>query len=75
MCLLPYLSADVLYDLGTGLEVMSPLCPHLFLQMAGLGNFAKVFSSLCLPDSLISESYIHRGLSQFDSLIMLIFVI
>lgn len=33
--------ADVLYDLGTGLEVMSPLCPHLFLEMAGLGNFAK----------------------------------
>ncbi|XP_057438556.1 protein root UVB sensitive 2, chloroplastic-like isoform X1 [Lotus japonicus] len=35
------LIADVLYDLGTGLEVLSPLCPHLFLQMAGLGNFAK----------------------------------
>lgn len=33
--------ADVMYDLGTGLEVMSPLCPHLFLEMAGLGNFAK----------------------------------
>ncbi|KAF3323769.1 Protein root UVB sensitive 2 [Carex littledalei] len=33
--------ADVLYDLGTGLEVISPLCPQLFLQMAGLGNFAK----------------------------------
>ncbi|XP_074286887.1 protein root UVB sensitive 2, chloroplastic isoform X1 [Silene latifolia] len=33
--------ADVLYDFGTGLEVMSPLFPHLFLQMAGLGNFAK----------------------------------
>ncbi|CAM8891555.1 unnamed protein product [Rhodiola kirilowii] len=33
--------ADVLYDLGTGLEVLSPLCPQLFLQMAGLGNFAK----------------------------------
>ncbi|XP_056684988.1 protein root UVB sensitive 2, chloroplastic isoform X2 [Spinacia oleracea] len=33
--------ADVLYDMGTGLEVLSPLCPHLFLQMAGLGNFAK----------------------------------
>ncbi|XP_009614311.1 protein root UVB sensitive 2, chloroplastic isoform X4 [Nicotiana tomentosiformis] len=33
--------ADVLYDLGTGLEVMSPLCPHLFLEVAGLGNFAK----------------------------------
>lgn len=33
--------ADVLYDLGTGLEVLSPLCPHLFLEMAGLGNFAK----------------------------------
>ncbi|XP_077229033.1 root UVB sensitive protein (Protein of unknown function, DUF647) [Tasmannia lanceolata] len=33
--------ADVLYDLGTGLEVLSPLCPHLFLQVAGLGNFAK----------------------------------
>ncbi|KAG2675126.1 hypothetical protein I3760_13G170800 [Carya illinoinensis] len=33
--------ADVLYDLGTGLEVLSPLCPHLFLEIAGLGNFAK----------------------------------
>ncbi|KAL1826013.1 hypothetical protein DCAR_0314217 [Daucus carota subsp. sativus] len=33
--------ADVLYDLGTGLEVLSPLCPQLFLEMAGLGNFAK----------------------------------
>ncbi|KAL3368857.1 hypothetical protein AABB24_009590, partial [Solanum stoloniferum] len=33
--------ADVLYDFGTGLEVMSPLCPHLFLEVAGLGNFAK----------------------------------
>ncbi|EYU46458.1 hypothetical protein ABFS82_04G041000 [Erythranthe guttata] len=35
------LLADVLYDFGTGLEVISPLCPHLFLEMAGLGNFAK----------------------------------
>lgn len=33
--------ADVLYDAGTGLEVLSPLCPQLFLEMAGLGNFAK----------------------------------
>ncbi|KAK7345773.1 hypothetical protein VNO77_16384 [Canavalia gladiata] len=33
--------ADVLYDLGTGLEVLSPLCSQLFLEMAGLGNFAK----------------------------------
>ncbi|KAF6149157.1 hypothetical protein GIB67_026013 [Kingdonia uniflora] len=33
--------ADVLYDLGTGLDILSPLCPHLFLEMAGLGNFAK----------------------------------
>ncbi|KAG8389211.1 hypothetical protein BUALT_Bualt02G0205300 [Buddleja alternifolia] len=33
--------ADVLYDLGSGLEVLSPLCPQLFLEMAGLGNFAK----------------------------------
>ncbi|XP_031398976.1 protein root UVB sensitive 2, chloroplastic [Punica granatum] len=33
--------ADVLYDLGTGLEVLSPLCPQLFLEMAGIGNFAK----------------------------------
>ncbi|WJX78994.1 Protein root UVB sensitive 2, chloroplastic [Trifolium repens] len=35
------LLADVLYDIGMGLEVLSPLCPHLFLEMAGLGNFAK----------------------------------
>ncbi|XP_027167208.1 protein root UVB sensitive 2, chloroplastic [Coffea eugenioides] len=33
--------ADVLYDLGTGFEVLSPLCPQLFLEMASLGNFAK----------------------------------
>nr|XP_043618911.1 protein root UVB sensitive 2, chloroplastic-like [Erigeron canadensis] len=33
--------ADVLYDLGTGLEILAPLCPPLFLQTAGLGNFAK----------------------------------
>ncbi|KAG0482953.1 hypothetical protein HPP92_011037 [Vanilla planifolia] len=33
--------ADLLYDLGTGLEVLSPLCPQLFLEFAGLGNFAK----------------------------------
>ncbi|KAE9619370.1 hypothetical protein Lal_00047422 [Lupinus albus] len=33
--------ADALYDIGSGLEVLSPLCPHLFLEMAGLGNFAK----------------------------------
>ncbi|XP_075507161.1 protein root UVB sensitive 2, chloroplastic-like isoform X2 [Primulina tabacum] len=33
--------ADVLYDLGAGLEVLSPLCPQLFLEMAGLGNLAK----------------------------------
>ncbi|KAK6940672.1 Root UVB sensitive family [Dillenia turbinata] len=32
---------DVLYDLGTGLEVLSSLCPHLFLEIAGLGNFAR----------------------------------
>ncbi|KAI3741943.1 hypothetical protein L1987_59622 [Smallanthus sonchifolius] len=33
--------ADVLYDLGTGLEILSPLYPSLFLETAGLGNFAK----------------------------------
>lgn len=43
-----YLAADVLYDLGTGLEVLSPLCPHLFLEMAGLGNFAKVITRIYL---------------------------
>jgi len=32
----------VLYDLGTGLEVLSPLCPQFFLEMAGIGNLAKV---------------------------------
>ncbi|CAN6249374.1 unnamed protein product [Urochloa humidicola] len=33
--------ADVLYDFGTALEFVSPLCPQLFLEVAGLGNFAK----------------------------------
>lgn len=40
-----FFTADVLYDIGTGLELVSPLCPHLFLEMAGLGNFAKVYIS------------------------------
>ncbi|KAL2321045.1 hypothetical protein Fmac_030014 [Flemingia macrophylla] len=35
------LLADVLYDIGIGLEVLSPLCPQLFLEVAGLGNLAK----------------------------------
>nr|KAJ0197598.1 hypothetical protein LSAT_V11C700369300 [Lactuca sativa] len=34
--------ADVLYDLGTGLEIISPLCPQLFLETAGLGIFSKL---------------------------------
>ncbi|KAM3388403.1 hypothetical protein ACQJBY_010899 [Aegilops geniculata] len=34
--------ADVLYDFGTALDFISPLCPQLFLEVAGLGNFAKV---------------------------------
>ncbi|KAM0849564.1 hypothetical protein ACQ4PT_053655 [Festuca glaucescens] len=33
--------ADVLYDFGTALDFISPLCPQLFLEVAGLGNFAK----------------------------------
>ena len=32
----------MLYDLGTGLEVLSPLCPQFFLEMAGIRNLAKV---------------------------------
>ncbi|MCO5586330.1 hypothetical protein L7F22_040269 [Adiantum nelumboides] len=35
------LFADTLYDLGTALEVVSPLCPHLFLEVAGIANLAK----------------------------------
>ncbi|KAI5059134.1 hypothetical protein GOP47_0025453 [Adiantum capillus-veneris] len=35
------LLADALYDLGTALEVVSPLCPHLFLEVAGIANLAK----------------------------------
>eukprot|EP01018_Ginkgo_biloba_P005628 Gb_08952 [translate_table: standard] len=33
--------ADLLYDIGTGLEVFSPIFPQFFLEMAGLGNLAK----------------------------------
>lgn len=36
-----YLVADVLYDLGTAMEVISPLCPQLFLEVAGVANLAK----------------------------------
>lgn len=50
------LSADVLYDLGTALEIVSPLCPHFFLEVAGVANLAKgifecwnlVLSARCL---------------------------
>ena len=41
-----FVAIDALYDIGTGLEVFSPWCPHLFLEMAGLGNFAKVYMFL-----------------------------
>ncbi|KAL2641415.1 hypothetical protein R1flu_009002 [Riccia fluitans] len=33
--------ADVMYDVGAGLEVISPLCPQHFLTVAGLANMAK----------------------------------
>nr|KAJ0218831.1 hypothetical protein LSAT_V11C300151870 [Lactuca sativa] len=31
----------MLYKFSSGLEVLSPLCPQLFLEMDGLENFAK----------------------------------
>ncbi|KAI3498808.1 hypothetical protein L1887_34593 [Cichorium endivia] len=31
----------MLYDLGTGLEIFSPLCPQLFLETTSVGNFTK----------------------------------
>ena len=34
-------TADILYDVGTGLEIISPFCPHLFLEVAGTANLAK----------------------------------
>lgn len=43
----------MLYDVGMGLEVLSPLCPHLFLEMAGLGNFAKVYFFIEFFDKLL----------------------
>ncbi|KAG0616528.1 hypothetical protein M758_5G122700 [Ceratodon purpureus] len=33
--------ADFMYDVGAGLEVISPLCPHQFLPVAGMANLAK----------------------------------
>lgn len=36
-------TADVMYDIGAGLEVASPLCPQHFLPVAGMANLAKVF--------------------------------
>ena len=34
--------ADLMYDVGAGLEVISPLCPQQFLPVAGMANLAKV---------------------------------
>lgn len=34
--------ADFMYDVGAGLEVISPLCPQHFLPVAGMANLAKV---------------------------------
>jgi hypothetical protein len=34
--------ADVMYDIGACLEVVSPLCPQHFLPVAGIANLAKV---------------------------------
>lgn len=33
--------ADVMYDVGAGLEVVAPFCPQYFLAVAGLANMAK----------------------------------
>jgi hypothetical protein len=52
------LTADVLYDFGTALEFISPLCPQLFLEVAGLGNFAKVHVLTCLAHCILQNVYI-----------------
>lgn len=59
----------MLYDLGTGLEVLSPLCPQLFLQVAGLGNFAKVLFFIQMHTSVYSLCLLNPPLSfDFSSL-------
>ncbi|GBG89715.1 hypothetical protein CBR_g49568 [Chara braunii] len=35
------LFADLMFDIGAGLEVLSPLCPNHFLSVAGLANLSK----------------------------------
>lgn len=68
-----FFSADVLYDLGTGLELVSPLCPHLFLEMAGLGNFAKVIYMLLRTSVSAFLSSFNRRLMRYISFLKTIF--
>lgn len=45
--------ADLMYDIGAGLEVISPLCPQQFLPVAGMANLAKVCSVFSVPSLLL----------------------
>lgn len=47
--------ADFMYDIGAGLEVISPLCPQQFLPVAGMANLAKV-CTLCF--AILSLIYV-----------------
>jgi hypothetical protein len=42
-----------MYDIGGGLEVVSPLCPQHFLPVAGVANLAKVCFSRCFTSMLL----------------------
>eukprot|EP00249_Psilotum_nudum_P018145 c26660_g1_i1 orf=127-1488(+) len=46
--------ADCLYDLGAGLEVIAPLCPQWFLEVAGIANLAKGMATVAARATRLS---------------------
>ncbi len=62
-----------MYDIGGGLEVVSPLCPQHFLPVAGVANLAKVFFLGVLHPCCFSS--LASGVGHFSPLPIHVFLL
>ncbi|KAH9573573.1 hypothetical protein CY35_01G008100 [Sphagnum magellanicum] len=57
--------ADVMYDIGASLEVVSPLCPQHFLPVAGIANLAK---GMALVSARATRLPVYSAFAKEDNL-------
>jgi hypothetical protein len=62
-----------MYDIGGGLEVVSPLCPQHFLPVASIANLAKVFFLGVLHPCCFSS--LASGVDDFSPLPVHVFLL